>query len=338
MFSFLFAARRRRHRRDRPWSSPCDPTTPYLCNELIDQILELCPVDVAVALRRKAVLRTYILNGKLRRPIQRALKRLDVEALKFFAGGALAVVIGDPMVCACTQKWREMVACLIEIGPDGVGDDAAKQGDLSFVKFLQNIAPLHVFTTSAMDWAAQQMFARTFLTAITSKTRSEHTKTVTSVTYKIVRFLHESRTEGCTRKAMDRAARVGRLDIVRFLHQHRSEGFTVDAMDDAAGAGRLHVVRFFMNTVQRAARDGQWMARCAPGDLISSGFFMSTVLRAARNRQWKMRRAPGGLISSVSFISTVPTDVPPSRWSSPSGNGQSISPEPLTPRGQADAT
>ncbi|RKO84402.1 hypothetical protein BDK51DRAFT_46933 [Blyttiomyces helicus] len=58
-------------------------------NEIVDQILELLPVHVAVSLRRKAVLREHNLNGKLRLPIQRALNRLDVDALKFFTAVCL---------------------------------------------------------------------------------------------------------------------------------------------------------------------------------------------------------------------------------------------------------
>ncbi|RKO89401.1 hypothetical protein BDK51DRAFT_38863 [Blyttiomyces helicus] len=63
-----------------------DSSQPRLPTELIDEIVELLPVHVAVALRRKTVLRQHILNGRLRRQLRRALKRFDVDALEFFAG------------------------------------------------------------------------------------------------------------------------------------------------------------------------------------------------------------------------------------------------------------
>ncbi|RKO83629.1 hypothetical protein BDK51DRAFT_53191 [Blyttiomyces helicus] len=56
-----------------------------LPNETIDQILEHAPPRIAVSLRRSAVLRKHILAGNLEIPIQRALNRLDVDALQFFA-------------------------------------------------------------------------------------------------------------------------------------------------------------------------------------------------------------------------------------------------------------
>ena len=37
----------------------------------------------------------------------------------------------------------------------------------------------------------------------------------------VVQFLHMYRTEGCTKNAMDYAAREGHMDVVEFLHQHR---------------------------------------------------------------------------------------------------------------------
>ncbi|MHB1953345.1 MAG: ankyrin repeat domain-containing protein [Sulfobacillus sp.] len=47
----------------------------------------------------------------------------------------------------------------------------------------------------------------------------------------IVTFLHQNRTEGCTKNAIDRAAENGHLPVVTFLHQNRTEGCTKDAMD-----------------------------------------------------------------------------------------------------------
>ena len=37
----------------------------------------------------------------------------------------------------------------------------------------------------------------------------------------VVKFLHENRTEGCTKYAMDYASRNGHLDVVKFLRKNR---------------------------------------------------------------------------------------------------------------------
>ena len=40
----------------------------------------------------------------------------------------------------------------------------------------------------------------------------------------VVKWLHENRTEGCSKCAMDWAAKNGHLDVVKFLHENRTEG------------------------------------------------------------------------------------------------------------------
>ncbi|KAJ0412050.1 hypothetical protein ATCC90586_004596 [Pythium insidiosum] len=60
----------------------------------------------------------------------------------------------------------------------------------------------------------------------------------------MVRYLHETRSEGGSVAAMDGAARHGHLHVVEFLHAHRDEGCTTAAMDQAAANGHLAVVRF----------------------------------------------------------------------------------------------
>ncbi|RKO84649.1 hypothetical protein BDK51DRAFT_37045 [Blyttiomyces helicus] len=47
----------------------------------------------------------------------------------------------------------------------------------------------------------------------------------------VVLFLHENRSEGCTRRTMDYASLLGRLDVVQFLHENRPEGCSTRAMD-----------------------------------------------------------------------------------------------------------
>ncbi|RKO84102.1 hypothetical protein BDK51DRAFT_37295, partial [Blyttiomyces helicus] len=92
-----------------------------LPNEILDEIIELLPVHVAIELRRKAVLRRHIMNGKLRRPLQRALDRLDVPALTFFAG-----------VC---PKWKSTCprwACWAAEDVGLTGSEEEEEEDISY--------------------------------------------------------------------------------------------------------------------------------------------------------------------------------------------------------------
>ncbi|RHY97937.1 hypothetical protein DYB37_009071 [Aphanomyces astaci] len=49
---------------------------------------------------------------------------------------------------------------------------------------------------------------------------------------------------GCTRRAMDMAAKNGHLAVVQFLHEHRREGCTEFALHSAAQNGHLGTVKF----------------------------------------------------------------------------------------------
>eukprot|EP00842_Homolaphlyctis_polyrhiza_P006895 jgi/Hompol1/795/HPOL_005415-RA len=59
-----------------------------------------------------------------------------------------------------------------------------------------------------------------------------------------LKWLHEHRTEGCTQEAMDDAAENGHLEVIQWLHANRSEGCTMRAMNLAAKEGRLHIVQW----------------------------------------------------------------------------------------------
>ena len=60
--------------------------------------------------------------------------------------------------------------------------------------------------------------------------------------YLLRRKLHENRSEGCTKYAMNLAAGNGHLHVVQWLHKNRTEGCTEDAMNLASENGHLHVV------------------------------------------------------------------------------------------------
>ncbi|OQS06387.1 ribosomal RNA methyltransferase [Thraustotheca clavata] len=62
--------------------------------------------------------------------------------------------------------------------------------------------------------------------------------------FEIAKFLHESRTEGCTPYVMDAAAAKGYMDIVKHLHKNLNVGFTTNAIYDALFKGHLNVIKF----------------------------------------------------------------------------------------------
>jgi len=42
----------------------------------------------------------------------------------------------------------------------------------------------------------------------------------------VVQWLHENRSEGCSKRAIDWAAENGQLEVIQFLHLNRKEGFS----------------------------------------------------------------------------------------------------------------
>ncbi|EGG18516.1 hypothetical protein DFA_04010 [Cavenderia fasciculata] len=60
----------------------------------------------------------------------------------------------------------------------------------------------------------------------------------------IVKFLHEHRSGGCTKRAMDKAAQNGFYSVVEWLHQNRSEGCTTRAMDMT---NSFEIIKFLHN-------------------------------------------------------------------------------------------
>jgi hypothetical protein len=60
----------------------------------------------------------------------------------------------------------------------------------------------------------------------------------------MLEWLHSNRSEGCTTGAMDSAAEEGNFEIVKWLHFNRKEGCTKDAMDWAAEKGHLEIVKW----------------------------------------------------------------------------------------------
>lgn len=63
---------------------------------------------------------------------------------------------------------------------------------------------------------------------------------------RMVRYLHESRSEGCTTKVMDAAAGGGHFQVVLYLHANRSEGCTSLAFTQAFLSGHLEILRWLV--------------------------------------------------------------------------------------------
>ncbi|RKO84848.1 hypothetical protein BDK51DRAFT_27174 [Blyttiomyces helicus] len=245
-------------------------TPPRLMDELIDQIVELLPVRVAVSLRRNVVLRKHIRAGKLRRPIQRALNRIDLDALRYFAR------ICPEWKSTCPQ-WDCISAEYVR-GLDGKDDEDDEEeeeeetshhseeeeagDDPDMLEELERSGThlvIHdkalpdAFTRSALDVAAYR-----------------------SNDLDLIRFLHEFRTEGCTTEAMDSAVMHGRQDVVRFLHEHRTEGCTTRAMDSAvinwATSAEQAAIAFGLQQATAAALRAQTFKACSPRDALMAAY------------------------------------------------------------------
>ena len=115
---------------------------------------------------------------------------------------------------------------------------AIKKNDLFLLEKLseyQHTIPLKVWNTDQMDIAAW-------------KGKLD-----------VVKWFHSNRTEGCTTKAMDCAARDG--EVVKWLHENRTEGCTVAAIDWAAKNGHFEVVKWLKRN--RTEGHTQWASTWA---------------------------------------------------------------------------
>ncbi|GAM20440.1 hypothetical protein SAMD00019534_036150, partial [Acytostelium subglobosum LB1] len=102
-------------------------------------------------------------------------------------------------------------------------DDMARHGSLEGVKFILKNQTASYITTETMNSAAA----------------GGHLD--------VVRYLHETRTEGCTTQAIDSAASGGHLHVVQYLHETRTEGFTHEAMELAGLGGHTPVLEYLNN-------------------------------------------------------------------------------------------
>ncbi|KAJ3411128.1 hypothetical protein HDV05_002692 [Chytridiales sp. JEL 0842] len=126
-----------------------------------------------------------------------------------------------------------------------LGKMCAYQGLISDIRYLIRMKP-ECITPSTTDEAADSgdLELVKLLLELVGCTREALNNAAKSGHLNVVRYLHHHRTEGCTTDAMDLAAANGHLLVVKFLHENRNEGCTTHAMDDAAWSGRLEVLKF----------------------------------------------------------------------------------------------
>lgn len=111
-------------------------------------------------------------------------------------------------------------AAISEHGVDWSMRIAATEGYLCIIQWLTAYRPETKISTRVMDAAALRGHL------------------------KVVKWLHENRSEGCSVHAMDSAAASGHLNVVQWLHENRVEGCTTGAIDTAAAGGHLRTVQW----------------------------------------------------------------------------------------------
>ncbi|RKO84304.1 hypothetical protein BDK51DRAFT_46971 [Blyttiomyces helicus] len=284
-----------------------------LLNELVDDILVLLPVRVAVSLRRKSALRQLILNGRLPRQIQRALNRLDLDALAFFAETY-------PQWKATRLRW----SCIgnddlpplkrptdddLE-GEEGDGDEGALEVGVRLMP------PVLVATVSgrwdAVRFLIKAVFSTKRAVDVATSSRAQiddircllslgHDNIVTATSMSIVanrnevplvRLLHAYGlaivNEWPIVAALqadpllgDTAAANGHLSVVKLLHESAIPNMFSTRGMDAAAKHSLEVVRFLHESRSEGCTTEALYKPPWPGCSISSASFMNAALRAA---------------------------------------------------------
>lgn len=181
-----------------------------------------------------------------------ATKLEIVSWLYMVAPHASLGVTTDDLVSSATYPNCAVVQFLHDHGyaaaPRGETDAVAEAGEQPDADLSRVMRGWRPFDTRVMDSAASagRLDTVTFLHENRTEgcTRDAMDGAATNGHLSVVRLLHDNRSEGCTTKAMDGAAQHGHLDVVEFLHANRTEGCTTNAMDLAAANGHLDVLRF----------------------------------------------------------------------------------------------
>lgn len=152
----------------------------------------------------------------------------------------------------------EMVKWLNEHRPNEFSEDAILQAvanrSLELVQFLHSKTPFG-FPEQALQKAVR--IGHLAMVQWLLERRSDYLNPIASELLEsaseygrmdIVKWLHESQSQMCAPKAVNRAAASGHLNIVKFLLANRSEGCTSSAVDSAASQGHLEIVKYILES------------------------------------------------------------------------------------------
>ncbi|EFA82745.1 hypothetical protein PPL_04440 [Heterostelium album PN500] len=154
---------------------------------------------------------------------------------------------------AC-RNHLEMVRFLLDLIPfDSIVtlktvEAVAKYGDLELLilLFARNQSQINSFKT--MDMASKHN--RLEIVKWIHENRTEGCSKAAVIyasanrNIELVKWLHENRTEGCYRSAINNASANGDLELVEWIHKNRTEGCSGRAVNQASLNGHLSVVQF----------------------------------------------------------------------------------------------
>ncbi|KAJ3414433.1 Peptide-methionine (S)-S-oxide reductase [Chytridiales sp. JEL 0842] len=128
---------------------------------------------------------------------------------------------------------------------------------------------------------------------------------------RIVEFLHEHRSEGCTTSGLDSAIANGHLEVVKFLIERRGVGFSREgkAIQRAAGRGHVHVLRYLVGSaLWGLCNDFEGLAvnACWGGQIEVLKFFKESGFERAFDGGNLMEAAiKGGSLECVRYLEDV---------------------------------
>ncbi|RKO91404.1 hypothetical protein BDK51DRAFT_49812 [Blyttiomyces helicus] len=301
-----------------PSSSTTLPTLPIMPvsfpYELVDKI-----VRVAVALRRHFVLRKHILNGKLRRAIQR----------EFFAGVCPGWKLTSP-------RWNYFGKHVRRRGESYEGDDEIDM-DLWEEEMRLN-CDLRRFPPDPVAIGQIRWVAFRFLVDAGFSTKGHENmatayaidEAVATGRVPLVRLLHAQGLPNPSKSAIveaiamelgDFAAGRGKFEVVEFLHKTRRRNLFYTSPWTSPHANRSKLSDSFTSLARRAAPGTRWISPQQMGSSTLCAFSTSTAGWAALPSRRMKPQEVGTLLSSDTFTSIARRVAPPRPWMPPSRLG-----------------
>ncbi|RKO89334.1 hypothetical protein BDK51DRAFT_49162 [Blyttiomyces helicus] len=291
-----------------------------------------------------AVLREHILNGKLRRPIQRALDTLDVDALTLIAD-----------VCPNGRLTRLRWSYLGEDGyfalfeiHDGldIGEEEDSDDESGTWREPPVLVAVYRNRWDAVRLLVEAGFStnRAVNIAVLSRAHHENIRYLFSLNNKevatewaigeaahrddvpLLRLLHAHRVGGIRPSVMHTAAHTGQLDMVACLLEIGAPyltRFTADLPgyfaigDTAALGGHLSLIQFFHEKALPDIFSPRAMALAAKHSLDVVRYLHEHCTEICTTDAMDTAAAFGQLISSASFTSTAQKVAPLMAWTPP---------------------